>query len=143
MNWKLVETCISVGSECIQSQQSVRTYTFPNISDLKILQMAITGFSVLFDCMASSFSISRRRRISPYHKEWSSPHTRVQVLKRGSVVQLVAFFEGFKHGKCMNSALKETDVYHTRGDLALKMVDAKFSLPIREEEVGFARLDVI
>lgn len=141
---------LSSGLECIQSRQTARTYSFPKLSDLHIFQMAITGFSVLFDCMVSSFSISRRRRMIPYRKEWTPPHTRVQILKRGSFVQLVAYFEGFKHGKCMSFALKETDVYHTlaKGCL-LKLVDAKFSLPVavqegmREEELGFACLDVM
>jgi len=118
--------------DILHTQPSIRTYSFPNLSELHLFQSAITGFSILFDGMATSFSISRRRMIIPIHKEWSSPHTRIQVLRRGKVVQLVAFFEGFSHGKAMNFALKQTDVFEKSmkgGKVSLKIADAKFALP--------------
>jgi hypothetical protein len=73
--------------DTLRTQPSIRTYNFPNLSELHLFQSAITGFSILFDAMVTSFSISRRRMMIPIHKEWSSPHTRIQVLRRGKVVQ--------------------------------------------------------
>ncbi|KAG9233698.1 hypothetical protein BJ875DRAFT_402625 [Amylocarpus encephaloides] len=136
----------------IRQEASIRTYTFPNLSELHQFQAAITGSEVLFDAIVPSFSISRRRVMIPYHKEWSPEHTRLQLLQRGKTVQLVAFFEGFKHGKCMNFALKGTDVFRrtTRGGgFGLKIVDAKFPLPAGAENAtvaldsGFVCLDVL
>lgn len=135
----------------IKTQPSIRTYVFPSISELHLFQSAITGFSVLFDGLADSFSISRRRMIVPIHKEWTAPHARIQILRQGRIFQLVAFFEGFSHGKCMNFALKETDIFQksTRARKpVLKISDAKFSLPAGREggfgyETGFVCLDVL
>lgn len=135
----------------LHTQPSIRTYSFPNLSELHLFQSAITGFSILFDGMATSFSISRRRMMIPIHKEWSSPHTRIQVLRRGKVLQLVAFFEGFSHGKAMNFALKRTDVFEKSmkgGKISLKIADAKFALPTGGKtdaghEKGFVCLDLL
>ncbi|RDL32671.1 uncharacterized protein BP5553_09127 [Venustampulla echinocandica] len=135
--------------EGIKTQESIRAYTFPNLPDLHLFQLAITGFSVLFDGSPASFSISRRRMIVPVHKEWSAPHTRLQILRRGGMFQLAAFFEGFSHGKCMNFALKETDIFKKStkgGKIYLKIIDAKFSLPPGGKkdfghEKGFVSLD--
>lgn len=87
----------------------------------------------------------------PIAKEWSSPHTRIQILKRGRIFQLAAFFEGFKHGKAMNFALKETDTFEktTKGvQTFLRIVDAKFPLPSGGkkdvgDEHGFVCLDLL
>jgi len=137
--------------ETIQVQPSIRTYNFPNLSELHLFQSAVTGFSVLFDGVPRSFSISRRRMMIPIHKEWSAPHSRLQLLRRGRMVQLVAFFEGFRHGRCMNFALKETDVFEKSkrgGRILLKIADAKFSVPSGGKnsagyEKGFACLDLL
>ncbi|PVH87788.1 hypothetical protein DL98DRAFT_648736 [Cadophora sp. DSE1049] len=135
----------------IQELPSIRTYRFPNLSDLHNFQAAVTGFTVLFDGTPSSFTISRRRMMVPITKEWSSPHTRIQILQRGRQIQLAAFFEGFSKGECMNFALKGTDVFEksTKGGVTIvKMVDAKFALPSGgkrdfRDERGFVCLDVL
>jgi hypothetical protein len=47
-------------------------------------------------------------------------------------LQLLAFFEDFVHGHCMNFVLKGTDVYENvsrSGKSGIKFVDAKFPLP--------------
>ncbi|KAF4633139.1 hypothetical protein G7Y89_g4976 [Cudoniella acicularis] len=116
----------------IEKQQTIRTYSFPSLSELHHFQSAITGFSILYDGVVSSFSISRRRMMIPIHKEWSPPFTRIQILRRGKRAQLAAFFEGFSHGRCMNFALKRTDIFEKcvkGGKIFLKMPDAKFSIP--------------
>ncbi|KAH8671772.1 hypothetical protein BGZ60DRAFT_405887, partial [Tricladium varicosporioides] len=131
--------------------QTIRTYSFPSLAELHEFQSALTGFEVHFDGVVSSFSISRRRMMIPIHKEWSSSFTRVQILHRRNVTQLVAFFEGFSHGKCLNFALKKTDIFERSmkgGKIYLKIRDAKFPLPKggkTDESVdgGFVCLDLL
>ncbi|KAH6721069.1 hypothetical protein BKA61DRAFT_455363, partial [Leptodontidium sp. MPI-SDFR-AT-0119] len=135
----------------MQELPSVRTYRFPNLADLHMFQAAVTGFTVLFDGTPTSFNISRRRMMVPINKEWSSPHTRIQILKRGTQVQLVAFFEGFSNGECMNFAVKGIDVFEKSvkgGVTYLRLVDAKFALPAGgkrdfRDERGFVCLDLL
>jgi len=112
--------------------ESTRTYTFPSIKDLHLFQAALTGFAVLFDGIAASFNISRRRMVVPIYKKWESAMTRLQVVQKEKVVQLVAFFENFSHGDCMNFMLKSTDIFETSsrsGKFSLRIVDAKFAMP--------------
>jgi hypothetical protein len=116
----------------VARSQSVRTYTFPRLEDLHVFQAALTGFTVVFDGLAASFNISRRRMVVPIYKKWDAATTRVQLVKRDKAVQLVAFFENFAHGDCMNFALKSTDIFETfgrSGKFSLRIVDAKFPLP--------------
>jgi hypothetical protein len=115
----------------IAEAQSTRVYTFPSLKDLHLFQAALTGFLVVFDGMASSFNISRRRMVVPIYKKWDAVTTRVQVVQREKVVQLVAFFENFSHGDCMNITLKSTDTFESSGKsgkFSLRIVDAKFAL---------------
>jgi hypothetical protein len=135
----------------ISTLPSIRTYRFSKIADLHAFQAAITGFSILYDGTPASFTIARRQIMIPVSKEWSSPHTRIQILRRGRIFQLAAFFEGFKNGKCMNFAIKGTDVFErvTKGaQIMLRIVDAKFALPSGGKkdaafEKGFACLDLL
>lgn len=111
---------------------SIRTYTFPRLVDLHEFQAAITGFTVMFDGLAASFNISRRRMVVPIYKKWDAATTRVQLVRRDKTVQLVAFFENFVHGECMNFTLKSTDIFEhfgRNGRFSLRIVDAKFTLP--------------
>jgi hypothetical protein len=116
----------------IASSNTTRTYQFPSLQELHLFQAALTGFSVLFDGMASSFNISRRRMVVPIYKKWDAATTRLQLVQREKVVQLVAFFENFSHGECMNFALKSTDIFEASGrhsKMTLRIVDAKFAMP--------------
>ena len=116
----------------IAASETTRTYKFPSLQELHLFQAALTGFSVLFDGMASSFNISRRRMVVPIYKKWDAAMTRLQLVQREKVIQLVAFFENFSHGECMNFALKSTDVFEASGrqaKLTLRIVDAKFAMP--------------
>lgn len=122
--------------------ESTRIYTFPSTKELHSFQAALTGFTVLFDGVASSFNISRRRMVVPIYKKWDAATTRVQVVQREKIIQLVAFFENFSHGDCMNFALKSTDVFESSsrsGKFSLRIVDAKFAMPKMRGEGESAR----
>ena len=111
---------------------SVMTYQLRSLPDLHSFQAMLTGFHVLYDGLASTFSISRRRMVVPMHKRWEASTPRLQIVKQDKTVQLVAFFKDFSHGTCMNFALKMTDSFETfarSGVSFLRIVDAKFSLP--------------
>lgn len=116
----------------IAKNETIRTYCFSNLNDMHIFQTAISGFDIIFDGMASSFAISRRRMVVPIHKKWEASTSRLQVLRQGKSYQLAAFFDGFSHGDCMNFALKATDTFESfnkDGMYQIRLVDAKFPLP--------------
>lgn len=116
----------------IGTSPSVMTYNFRSLSDLHIFQATLTGFHVLYDGLASTFSISRRRMVVPVHKHWEASTPRLQIIKQDKTTQLIAFFKEFSHGTCMNFVLKFTDCFETftrSGAFLVRFVDAKFSLP--------------
>ncbi|KAI2465053.1 hypothetical protein F4781DRAFT_435784 [Annulohypoxylon bovei var. microspora] len=123
----------------IQRGQTVRTYRFPSFRDLHLFQAGLTGYSVLFDGIATGLNISRRMMVVPIHKKWEAGTTRVQVVQQDKTVQLLAFFEDWHHGKCMGFVLKGTDVFESfsrNGKSGLKLADAKFPLPKVPREGG-------
>jgi hypothetical protein len=127
----------------IAELQTIRKYCFLKIEDLHLFQTAVTGFSVLYDGVAQSFAISRRRTVVSIHKKWDASSARLQILRHNKSVQLAAFFENFSHGECMNFILKATDTYESynrSGKFCLRIVDAKFALPKGEEE-GYEGVD--
>ncbi|KAI4861779.1 hypothetical protein F4820DRAFT_50342 [Hypoxylon rubiginosum] len=127
----------------IQRSQTVRTYRFPSFKDLHAFQAGLTGYSVLFDGIAASLNISRRRMVVPIYKKWEAGTTRVQVVQQDKTVQLLAFFEDWHHGQCMGFVLKGTDVFESfnrNGKAGLKLPDAKFPLP-RVPHEGGAKTD--
>jgi hypothetical protein len=123
----------------IAKSASVRTYTFPSLNELHLFQAALTGFTIVFDSLVSSFNISRRRMVVPIYKKWDASTTRVLLVQRDKAVQLVAFFENFNHGDSMNFTLKSTDVFESftrNGKFSLRIVDAKFPMLRRHGEGG-------
>ncbi|KAI1106670.1 hypothetical protein F4804DRAFT_7432 [Jackrogersella minutella] len=123
----------------IKSGQTVRTYRFPSFRDLHSFQAGLTGYAVLFDGIAASLNISRRRMVVPIHKKWEAGTTRVQVVQSDKTVQLLAFFEDWHHGQCMGFVLKGTDVFESfirNGKAGLKLAEAKFPLPKVPREGG-------
>lgn len=127
----------------IQRNQTVRTYRFPSFRDLHAFQAGLTGYSVLFDGIATNLNISRRRMVVPIYKKWEAGTTRVQVVQQDKTVQLLAFFEDWHHGQCMGFVLKGTDVFESisrNGKAGLKLADAKFPLP-RVPHEGGAKTD--
>ncbi|KAM5362550.1 hypothetical protein ACJZ2D_012462 [Fusarium nematophilum] len=119
--------------QLLQHNQTIRTFEFNNLKDLHDFQFAMTGFEVIFDALAVTFAISRRRMVVPIHKKWEAGYTRIQVVRQeDKQLQLLAFFEDFHHGHCMNFVLKGTDVYESvqrSSKSGIKFVDAKFPLP--------------
>ncbi|KAI1927221.1 hypothetical protein LOZ65_002347 [Ophidiomyces ophidiicola] len=131
----------------VGTNSSVRKYNFASVPDLHTFQHAITGYTVCFDGYASSFAISRRRMVVPIYKKFEAGRTRLQVIQQEKVFQLVVFFSDFSLGKCMNFALKSTDIFeslHRTGKYGLKIVDAKFALPncSDDESASFVCLDM-
>ncbi|EAW10961.1 uncharacterized protein ACLA_065970 [Aspergillus clavatus NRRL 1] len=115
----------------------VRRFDFASLKGLHAFQAAVTGFKVLFDGLASSFMISRRRMVVPIYKKWECTLARIQVVQQEKVIQLVAFLADFSHGKCMNFVLKGTDVlenFSRSGKFCIRLVDAKFALPKTEDD---------
>ncbi|EEU46462.1 uncharacterized protein NECHADRAFT_37905, partial [Fusarium vanettenii 77-13-4] len=121
------------GLQLLRHNQTIRTFEFNNLKDLHDFQFAMTGFEVIFDALAVTFAISRRRMVVPIHKKWEAGYTRIQVIQQeDKQLQLLAFFEDFHHGHCMNFVLKGTDVYESvqrSSKSGIKFVDAKFPLP--------------
>lgn len=123
----------------IQQQPTIRTLTFASPSDLHTFQIAITGFGVRFDGLASTLGISRRRMVVPIYKKWEASNVRVQLVSKDSVVKLLAFMEDFSHADALCFQVKSTDTFESpKGDSkhnkwSVKLVDAKFSLPSQEK----------
>ncbi|KAK0631831.1 hypothetical protein B0T14DRAFT_559579 [Immersiella caudata] len=123
---------ISHALDILRQTPTIRTLIFPSVAELHTFETAITGHKVLYDGVANSFAIARRRMVVPIHKKWEAGQTRIQVVQQDGVVQLLAFFDDFAHGKCMGFGLKGTDVFESFGKgskAGLKIVDAKFPLP--------------
>ena len=84
----------------------IRRYEFTSLEGLHRFQLAVTGYQVVFDGVASSFTIVRRQKLVSIHKKWEATSVRLQILQYDKSMQLLAFFEDFSHGKCMNFVLK-------------------------------------
>ncbi|RHZ54398.1 uncharacterized protein CDV56_101408 [Aspergillus thermomutatus] len=115
----------------------VRRFDFASLKGLHTFQAAVTGFNVLFDGIASSFMISRRRMVVPIYKKWEASLARIQIVQQEKVVQLVAFLADFNHGRCMNFVLKGTDTLESfgrSGKFCIRLVDAKFALPKTDDD---------
>lgn len=124
-----------------RNQPTIRTFTFPSLPDLHSFQLAITGSTVRYDGLAATLSISRRRMVVPIYKKWEATSVRVQVVSHSSVVQVLAFMEGFSHADALCFQVKSTDTFETvKGDAkgnkkwAVRLVDAKFTLPTPREK---------
>ncbi|KAL6804734.1 hypothetical protein GGI42DRAFT_302615 [Trichoderma sp. SZMC 28013] len=119
--------------QLIKMNQTIRSIEFNSLKDLHAFQYAVFGFEVIFDALAVTFAIARRRMVVPIHKKWEAGYTRIQVIKQeDKQLQLLAFFEEFSHGHCMNFVLKGTDLYeafHRGSKSGIRFVDAKFPLP--------------
>ncbi|MCJ1244666.1 hypothetical protein MMC30_001865 [Trapelia coarctata] len=132
----------------ISSSPNIRTYKFLSSQNSNAFQALVTGFSVKFDGSASSLAISRRRMVVPIHKHLEANNVRLQVVRRDGSTQLLAIFQNFALGRCMNFALKGTDVFESfnrSGKFYVRLVDAKFSMPKSEKEEGweFLCLDIV
>lgn len=119
----------------IQERPTVRTFTFATSTDLHAFQAAITGYTVRYDGIASTFGISRRRMVVPIYHKWQASRVRLQVVSQSSITQVLAFMDDFGHADAMCFKVMSTDEFETvKGDSkgkkwAVKLVDAKFTLP--------------
>ncbi|KAF2205500.1 hypothetical protein GQ43DRAFT_477294 [Delitschia confertaspora ATCC 74209] len=121
----------------VTSASTLRTLTFHTNKDLHSFQLAVTGFHVRFDGIASTFQISRRRMVVPIYKQWSASQVRLQIVQQDSIIQLLAFFTDFSHADAMNFVLKPQDVFEKvdkSGKSCVRLVDAKFALPVEERK---------
>ncbi|RMZ14656.1 hypothetical protein D0862_01964 [Hortaea werneckii] len=122
-----------------RSQATIREFRFASLPDLHNFQAAITGFTVLYDGVASSFGISRRMMVVPIHHKWQAANVRLQLVQAGNVTRVLAFMEDFIHADALCFQIKSSDNFEAgKGDSkgkkwTVKMVDAKFSLPRREK----------
>ncbi|KAE8149886.1 Cys/Met metabolism PLP-dependent enzyme-domain-containing protein [Aspergillus avenaceus] len=115
----------------------IRRFDFASVKDLHRFQAAVTGFHVLYDGVATYFTISRRRMVVPITKKWEATRARIQVIQHEKVIQLLAFLNDFHHGKCMNFVLKGTDTFENfsrSGKFCLRLNDAKFALPRTDDD---------
>lgn len=121
----------------LKGSATVRRFQFKSLANLHEFQYCLTGHKVIFDGVACTFAISRRRSVVPIYKKWEAGATRVQLVQEDKQIQLVAFFSDFSHGQCMSFVLKGTDVFEAMnraGKPGLKIVDAKFPLPQTGED---------
>jgi hypothetical protein len=142
------ETCRELEEtlHVISTTETIRKYIFPSISDLHAFQEAVTGFSVMYDGIAETFAISRRRMVVPIYKKWEAMNPRLQILERNNSLQVAVFFKNFSHAECMNFAIKASDVFENvnKGDrFYVKLTDAKFPLGKAGEEGGGAEKDFV
>jgi hypothetical protein len=71
--------------------------------------------------------------VVPIYKQWTANLIRLQIVEQDNVIQLLAFFEDFSHADAMNFKLSSMDVFEKTdkgGKYGLKLVDAKFALPV-------------
>ncbi|KAF2737719.1 hypothetical protein EJ04DRAFT_574445 [Polyplosphaeria fusca] len=121
--------------QTLTTASTIRRLTFNTFADLHAFQLAVTGFRVLFDGIATTFAISRRRMVVPIYKQWTANTLRLQVVAQDNVIQLLAFFQDFSHADAMNFQLKSMDVFEKiekSSKPGLRLVDAKFALPVEE-----------
>ena len=123
-----------------QTQSTIHTISFASFADLHAFQTAITGSIVLYDGMASTFSIARRRSVVSVRHKWQASSVRVQIVQQGSVTRVLAFMEDFSHAEAMCFETRSSETFETvKGDgkgkdWAVRLVDAKFSLPVETKE---------
>jgi hypothetical protein len=121
----------------IASSSTRRTYEFPTQKDLLVFEAMLTGFTIMYDGSATNFSIARRRMVVSLHKKIETNLARLQVVQRGSVIQVVAFFNDFSLGRCMSFLVKGLDKFESFSKHEkhyVRFVDAKFALPKAEKE---------
>jgi hypothetical protein len=73
--------------------------------------------------------------VVPIYKQWQANTVRLQIVEQDNIVQLLAFFEDFSHADAMNFKLSTMDTFEKSdkgGKFGLKLVDAKFALPVEE-----------
>ena len=129
--------------QVVKQQMTVRTYTFASLPDVHAFQTALTGHTVRYDGIASTFSISHRMMVISINQRKQATNVRLQVVQDGpNFTQILAFMEDFSLADALCFQVKSTDTFErVKGDgksrkWAVKFVDAKFKLPARRDEKG-------
>lgn len=118
------------------SSRTVVSYKFQTLREMHDFQTAITRCDVTYDGKASKFGISRRRMVVPIYRNFEADGVRIQIIERGAVFQLLAFFDNYELADCLNFQIKNTDVFEhfeKGGEYCVRLVDAKFALPLVEQ----------
>ncbi|PLB51522.1 hypothetical protein P170DRAFT_352162 [Aspergillus steynii IBT 23096] len=142
-----LEAKVSDVLEAVQHKPTIRRIKFESLPDLQKFQESITGFKVIFDTVATHFYISRRRKLISTMKHWDANITRIQVVQRGTKIQIVAFFHQFRLWKCVSFGVKNMDEFERldqRGEWGVRIKEAKYAAPVADPEVswyGFVCLD--
>jgi hypothetical protein len=123
---------------------TVRTFSFHALEDLHAFQASITSFRVMYDGLAQTFNIARRRPVTALsrHKKVEAGITRLQIVshEHQRIVQLIAFFDDMPQADALNFQLKGVDEFerhddkHSKGRYGVKLVDAKFTLPMKDRD---------
>ncbi|KAF2767861.1 hypothetical protein EJ03DRAFT_315196 [Teratosphaeria nubilosa] len=122
-----------------QEQQTIRTYIFATATELHAFQAAVTGYTVKYDGIASTFAISRRMMVVSIHHKWQASNVRLQIVTQSNTTKILAFMEDFVHAEALCFDVKSIDTFESvKGDSkgkkwAVKLKEAKFSLPSKEK----------
>ena len=115
---------------------TARLYKFPTLEALHIFQRLVTGFEVVYDGLATAFSISHRRSMIPVYKKQEASGARIQILTQDNRGQktfhLLAVLSDFPNGKIMSFQLHGADIFEATfksSKYCLRFIDAKFALP--------------
>ena len=115
---------------------TARLYKFPTLEALHSFQRLVTGFEVIYDGLATAFSISHRRNMIPVHKRQEASGARIQILSQDNRGQrtfhLLAVLSDFPNGKIMSFQLHGANVFEATfksSKYCLRFIDAKFALP--------------
>ncbi|SMQ44964.1 unnamed protein product [Zymoseptoria tritici ST99CH_3D7] len=135
----------------LTSGATLRTLSFPTVGALHAFHEAVTGYTVLFDGLATTFAISRRRMVVPIYKKLEAGNVRVVVVSRSATAgrrqsfgpgagggggggcggvdtKVLAFMEGFAACEALCVRVREMDVVEKVKGGGVKLVDAKFTL---------------
>ena len=134
--------------QTLQSTKEVptaRVYKFPVLKAMHDFQQLVTGFDVMYDGIATMFSISHRMNMIPIYKKQEATHARLQVLSYDNMgmrmIQLIIVLKDFPNGRIMNFQLRSTDTFETMsksGKHCVRFDDAKFALPKQQDNQEMA-----
>ncbi|KAH9828490.1 hypothetical protein Tdes44962_MAKER02409 [Teratosphaeria destructans] len=123
----------------VQEHQTIRTYAFATSAELHAFQAAVTGYTVKYDGIASTFAISRRTMVVSIHHKWQASNVRLQIVSQSNTAKILAFMEDFVHADALCFEVRSMDTFESvKGDSkgkkwAVKLKEAKFSLPSKEK----------
>ncbi|KAF4552700.1 Hypothetical protein D9617_9g024890 [Elsinoe fawcettii] len=128
---------------------TLRSLTFSSRADLHAFEQEITSFRVVADVFPSLFSITRRRMVVSLVKKLEATRCRLQVLKRENDTRVAVWFEDFPTAEAMTFAVKGSDEFErVKGEKGMRaggvrLVEAKFSLPKKEDGEAGVGLDAV